>query len=1099
MATSSTTDDSVFTATASAQELEEMKKAKDKADQDLVIDVPANGAEAAAAGSSSPKKGSREEMKARREREKAEARAIREERAKQKARLAALRKSDNAGIAADKDQSVQRRLDWLSKQASLFSFFSSGKDFQKDADAHREATKAKRGRKKKSSGRGGGNRMTEEEEDSQMLAQSKSGVRATRLTVQPNCIKYGTMRDYQIEGLNWLISLYDRGINGILADEMGLGKTLQTISILGYLHEARGVTGPHMVIVPKTTVSNWQREFARWCPILRVVVLDGPKDVRQQILKEQVQAGMFDVVITTYELCIIEKSHLLKFNWRYIAIDEAHRIKNEKSKLAVTVRTFNTQFRLLITGTPLQNNLHELWALLNFLLPEVFDNAEIFDSFFATTGEEAMKDQVVSKLHGILRPFLLRRLKNDVEKSLLPKKELKLFVGLTEMQRFYYRKLLSKDIETLNALNGGQKTKLLNILMQLRKTCNHPYLFQGAEPGPPYFDGPHLWENCGKMLLLDKLLPRLKEQGSRVLIFCQMTRMLDILDDYVRMKGYQYCRIDGSTNGEKRIQQMDAFNEEGSEKFVFMLSTRAGGLGINLYTADIVILYDSDWNPQMDLQAMDRAHRIGQKKQVKVFRFITKNTVEEKIIERAERKLYLDAVVIQQGRLAQQNKALSKEELSTMVRFGADEVFKKDSEVITSADVDAILADGEKRTSEMQEKIKKAMNNSLQDFSLDGGDFNLFEFEGEDYKKNKKLKFINLPQRERKQNYNENDYYRSVMGDAAEYKKESQPRRLKAVGMPRKPKVPQMSDYQFYKKARIVELFDQEYELELKKRELKISINAQKEKERLEKVKRDQKIKEGEFVPTANENVESEAEKLQLQLDALEQDNTLEDERKQLLQEGFGSWNRRDYRAFISALEKFGRKDKDSVILDVEQNTGKAASEVSDYFDVFLKRSEEIGEWPKVLARIERGEKKIVLRNEIKEILDWKVKSTKSPWQNLKINYFSNRGKAYTAEEDRFIVCLMQKIGYGRWEEIKLEIRKAWQFRFDWFIKSRTPQELNRRGDLLVKLIRNEKDIAEGRAPSQETKKRKSSGKKPAAKKIKAEGVSIKGVVSLIF
>ena len=290
MATSSTTDDSVFSATASAKELEELAQAKAKADQDL-LKVPAEEAEETAVGLSSPKKGSREEAKARREREKAEARALREERAQQKARLAALRKSDNADIAADKDQSVQRRLDWLSKQASLFSFFSSGKDFQKDADAHREATKAKKGRKKKSSGRGGGNRMTEEEEDSQMLAQSKSGVRATRLTVQPNCIKYGTMRDYQIEGLNWLISLYDRGINGILADEMGLGKTLQTISILGYLHEARGVTGPHMVIVPKTTVSNWQREFARWCPILRVVVLDGPKDVRQQILKEQVQLG----------------------------------------------------------------------------------------------------------------------------------------------------------------------------------------------------------------------------------------------------------------------------------------------------------------------------------------------------------------------------------------------------------------------------------------------------------------------------------------------------------------------------------------------------------------------------------------------------------------------------------------------------------------------------------------------------------------------------------------------------------------------------------------------------------------------------------------
>jgi SWI/SNF-related matrix-associated actin-dependent regulator of chromatin subfamily A member 5 len=210
--------------------------------------------------------------------------------------------------------------------------------------------------------------------------------------------------------------------------------------------------------------------------------------------------------------------------------------------------------------------------------------------------------------------------------------------------------------------------------MQLRKVCNHPYLFDGAETGPPYVDGPHLWENSGKMLLLNKLLSKLKERGSRVLIFCQMTRVLDILEDYCRLTGHEYCRIDGNTDGEKRDSQMDEFNEDNSSKFVFLLSTRAGGLGINLATADIVILYDSDWNPQVDLQAMDRAHRIGQKKPVQVFRFVTEGTVEEKIIERADRKLFLDAAVIQQGRLADQNNKLDKGDLMQMVRFGADQI-----------------------------------------------------------------------------------------------------------------------------------------------------------------------------------------------------------------------------------------------------------------------------------------------------------------------------------------------------------------------------------------------------------------------------------------
>ena len=305
-----------------------------------------------------------------------------------------------------------------------------------------------------------------------------------------------------------------------------------------------------------------------------------------------------------------------------------------------------------------------------------------------------------------------------------------------------------------------------------------------------------------------------------------MTRVLDILEDYCNFKRLQYCRIDGSTDGESRDSQMVEFNEKDSEKFVFLLSTRAGGLGINLQTADIVIIYDSDWNPQMDLQAMDRAHRIGQKKQVRVFRLITEGTVEEKIVERAERKLYLDAVVIQQGRLSGQCKTMSKDELAMAVRFGADEIFRSGSEgTITDEDIDAILQRGEERTGELNKKIKSDMQHNLRNFTMDGkkDESDLYAFDGENYKKGKDGKkgggglgggaptMIDIGNRERKTvTYNANEYYRGQIDEGD----------VKGNGerVTRKHKPPQMHDFQFFQQARIGALYEKEYEMELQRK-----------------------------------------------------------------------------------------------------------------------------------------------------------------------------------------------------------------------------------------------------------------------------------------
>lgn len=272
---------------------------------------------------------------------------------------------------------------------------------------------------------------------------------------------------------------------------------------------------------------------------------------QQKLINEEILTQKFDTLITSYEMCLREKSTLRKFSWEYIIIDEAHRIKNVDSLLSQIIRTFTSRGRLLITGTPLQNNLQELWALLNFILPDVFSSSEDFDEWFKSKeGDEP--DAIVKQLHKVLRPFLLRRVKSDVEHSLLPKKEINLYVGMTEMQRKWYRMLLEKDIDAVNGASGKKegKTRLLNIVMQLRKCCNHPYcefmsadseltpVFDGAEPGPPYTTDEHLIDNAGKMVILDKLLKSMQAKGSRVLIFSQMSRVLDILEDYCQFREF---------------------------------------------------------------------------------------------------------------------------------------------------------------------------------------------------------------------------------------------------------------------------------------------------------------------------------------------------------------------------------------------------------------------------------------------------------------------------------------------------------------------------------------------------------------------------------
>ncbi|XP_023725434.1 chromatin-remodeling complex ATPase chain Iswi [Cryptotermes secundus] len=961
--------------------------------------------------------------------------------------LSSRGKTEDYETKVETDRS--KRFDYLLKQTEIFTHFMSNNQRDKPPSS---PLKVKPGRPRKNPDQPKGDpgagdhrhRKTEQEEDEELLAETNSSRRTIiSFDQSPHYVKNGEMRDYQVRGLNWMISLYENGINGILADEMGLGKTLQTISLLGYMKHYRNIPGPHIVIVPKSTLANWMNEFKKWVPSLRAVCLIGDQEARNIFIRETLMPGEWDVCVTSYEMVIKEKGVFKKFNWRYMVIDEAHRIKNEKSKLSEIVREFKTTNRLLLTGTPLQNNLHELWSLLNFLLPEVFTSSDDFDAWFNTNnflGDATL----VERLHAVLRPFLLRRLKAEVEKRLKPKKELKIYVGLSKMQREWYTKVLMKDIDIVNGAGKIEKMRLQNILMQLRKCSNHPYLFDGAEPGPPYTTDEHLVYNCGKMVILDKLLPRLQEQESRVLIFSQMTRMLDILEDYCHWRGYSYCRLDGQTPHEDRQRQINEFNAPGSEKFIFMLSTRAGGLGINLATADVVIIYDSDWNPQMDLQAMDRAHRIGQLKQVKVFRLITENTVEEKIVERAEVKLRLDKLVIQQGRLVdnKQNQ-LNKDEMLNMIRYGANQVFASKDSAITDEDIDTILMKGEAKTEEMRQKLAGMGESTLRNFTLDApGTDSVYQFEGEDYREKQKIlgigNWIEPPKRERKANYAVDAYFREAL-------RVSEPKAPKA---PRPPKQPIVQDFQFFP-PRLFELLDQEIYYFRKTVGYKVPKNPELGSD-ASRIQKEEQRKIDDAQPLTEDEVV---------------------EKEKLLTQGFTNWTKRDFNQFIKANEKYGRDDIDNIAKDVE---GKTPDEVMQYSSVFWERCHELQDIDRIMAQIDRGEAKIQRRASIKKALDAKMARYRAPFHQLRIAYGTNKGKNYTEEEDRFLVCMLHKLGFDKenvYEELRAAVRNAPQFRFDWFIKSRTAMELQRRCNTLITLIERENQELEEKERAEKKKR----------------------------
>ncbi|KAK9829749.1 hypothetical protein WJX72_007671 [[Myrmecia] bisecta] len=686
---------------------------------------------------------------------------------------------------------------------------------------------------------------------------------ASSTVEQPAGLK-ATLKGYQLKGLQWLVGLYEQGLNGILADEMGLGKTVQAIAFMAHLAECKGIWGPFLVVAPASTLHNWDQELQQFCPSLRVLPYWGQTADRKLLRKHLAprrlygQQAAFHVCVTSYQMAVQDESYLRRVRWQYMVLDEAQAIKSSVSLRWKTLLGFNCRNRLLLSGTPIQNNMAELWALLHFIMPSLFDNEDQFHEWFSkgieghAEGVQELNEHQLKRLHAILSPFMLRRVKQDVASEMAPKVEHTVYCQPSLRQQVVYAALKAQldlsDLFDNGKLSERRMGSLMNLVMQLRKVCNHPQLFEeqteraplhfAALPPPPqptafgepdwlpylggrsdigfhlprliYEEGlpclpsthtggldtfaskwlrhrfnifspanlhagavgesgplvlplarrllkagdmlravtgfvppvlappPHLtcshrgfahqqsdlqrspWllrllfgplpsleapglspctamgeatgsflagappllrelsgrrlaakrpllgpicrvfgtaparreyslakalVDSGKMAVLDALLRRLKAEGHKVLLFSQMTAMMGLLADYLAYRRYRFLRLDGSTVIADRRDMVRAFQTQ-PDIFVFLLSTRAGGLGINLTAADTVIFYDSDWNPTMDMQAMDRAHRLGQTREVTVYRLVIRGSVEERILARAQQKATVQQLVM---------------------------------------------------------------------------------------------------------------------------------------------------------------------------------------------------------------------------------------------------------------------------------------------------------------------------------------------------------------------------------------------------------------------------------------------------------------------
>ena len=511
-----------------------------------------------------------------------------------------------------------------------------------------------------------------------------------------------SLRQYQVEGVNWLLACWHARRSNILADEMGLGKTCQILLCLQWLCEHRRAEGPFLIVAPVSTLAHWEREVKAWTA-MSAVVLHGPSEARRALLQHECRHTnahgkptgrlRFHVLITAPDCLHSELSALASIRWQYLVIDEAHCLKNPNTKLVHALKSLSAPHSTLLTGTPVQNDVGELLGLFSFLDPAAFGEGAR-EALLSRYGAVQRLEQV-EELQALIRPYVLRRTKDELSQPLPSKRETLLKVALTPSQMRCYRAVMDRSLEHIQ----NPRSSLRNVFMQLRKACNHPMLMEEgtadeqasvehalsrrsnsrrwtppprARPTPPppppptppptagayRRDGVKLGQveagvqtlvsASGKMVLLHKLLPRLRAEGRKVLVFSQFCRMLDLLEDYLHLAQLPFERLDGSISGVARQASIDRFQRgDAATAFVFLLSTRAGGVGINLTAADTVVIFDSDWNPQGDMQGQARAHRIGQERPVSVFRLVTRGTYEERMLDRAMRKLSLERAILQ--------------------------------------------------------------------------------------------------------------------------------------------------------------------------------------------------------------------------------------------------------------------------------------------------------------------------------------------------------------------------------------------------------------------------------------------------------------------